>query len=71
MDERLRLNPDKTEVLWVNASSVCGLEVSLSFGRAPLSTKDGVYSLDVLLDPALSMESQIVSVVHSTFFHLR
>ena len=71
-DSRLRLNLEKTEVLWMGASSgVCGLGASLSFGEATLSIKDEVCTLGIPLDPVLSMKSQVLSVVCSTFFHLR
>ena len=66
----LRLNPDKTEVLRVGAPVVGGLGDSLSFGGVALSTKSGVRSLGVHLDPTLTMETQVASVVHTAFFHL-
>ena len=63
-DNRLRLNPDKTEILCVGDPSVCGLGATLSFfGGGTLSMKDEVRSFGMLLDPLLSMTSQIVSVV--------
>ena len=47
-----------------------GLGSSLSFGGVTLTVKSEVCSLGVHLDPALTMETQVVSVVHSTYFHL-
>ena len=47
------------------------------FGKLPLfrgvtlPAKDGVRSLGFHLDPALTMESQVASVVRTAFFHLR
>ena len=66
----LRLNPDKTEVLRVDGPSICGLGSSLSFGGVTLTTKSEVRSFGVHLDPVLTMETQVVSVVLSTYFHL-
>ena len=69
-DTRLRLNPDKTEILWVSIPGVGGLSSSFSFGKATLPTRDEVCCLGVLLDLVLSMENQIASVVQSAYFHL-
>ena len=66
----LGLNPDKTEVLRVGAPSIGGLGNSLSFGGVTLTTMSEVHSLGVHLDPALTMETQVASVVHSAYFHL-
>lgn len=46
-------------------------EPPFPFGGAALSTKDEVHSLGILLDPELSMESQIASVLHLAYLHLR
>ena len=67
----LRLNPDKTEVLRVGAPTVGCLGNFLTFGGATLPAKDGVRSLGIHLDPALTMESQVASVVRTAFYHLR
>ena len=64
----LRLNPDKMEVLRVGAPTVGGLGNSLLGER--VAAKDGVWSLGIHLDPALTMETQVASVVHTAFFHL-
>ncbi|XP_078242497.1 uncharacterized protein LOC140704941 [Pogona vitticeps] len=66
----LRLNPDKTEVLRVGAPVVGDLVGSLSFGGATLAPESGVRSLGIHLDPTLTMETQVASVVRSAFFHL-
>ena len=55
----------------MGAPGVCGLGASLPFKGVTLSTKDEVHSLGVLLDPALSVASQVASVVHSSYFHLK
>ena len=51
--------------------TVGGLGNSLSFWGVTLPAKDGVRSLGIHLDPVLTMESQVASVVRTTFFHLR
>ena len=66
----LRLNLDKTEVLRVGGPEVGGLGDSLTFGGVTLAAKSRVRSLGVRLDPTLAMETQVVSVVRTTFFHL-
>ena len=70
-NNRLRLNPEKIEILWVGPPSVCGLGAFLSFfwGGGSLSMKDEVHNLGVLLDPSLSRTSQIASVIQSACFH--
>ena len=69
-ENRLRLNPDKTEVLSVGTPPISGLGSPLSFGGATLTTKSVVCSLGVHLDPALTRESQVVSVVRTAHLHL-
>ena len=64
----LRLNPNKTEVLRVGGPTVSGLGNSLSFGT--LTAKNEVRSLGIHLDPELTMETQVVSVGLTTYFHL-
>ena len=66
----LRLNPDKTEVLRVGAPTIGGLGDSLSFGGVTLAAKSGVCSLGIHLDPVLTIETQVASVVRTAFFHL-
>lgn len=53
-DNRLKLNPEKMEVLWVSALDICGLGASLTFGGVILSAKDEVH---ILQDPALAQLS--------------
>ena len=66
----LRLNPDKMEVPRVGAPVAGGLGGSLPFGGATLAAKSGVRCLGVHLDPTLTMETQVASVVRTAFFHL-
>ena len=61
----LRLNLGKTEVLRVGGPSICGLGNSVSFLGGTLIAKSEVCSLGVHLDPVLTMETQVASVVHS------
>ena len=49
---------------------VCDLGASPSFRGVTLFTKDEVLGLGVLLDPVLSMASELMSVVSSAYFHL-
>ncbi|XP_078248725.1 uncharacterized protein LOC140706526 [Pogona vitticeps] len=66
----LRLNPDNTEVLRVGGPSMGGLVNSLSFGGVTLTVKSEVRSLGVHLDPTLTMETQVASMVCSAYFYL-
>ena len=55
-------------VEWVEAEP--GQGDSLSFGGTTLATKSEVRSLGIHLDPAFTMETQVVSVARSAYFHL-
>ena len=68
---RLRLNPDKTEILHVGSPGISGLGNSLSFGGVTCLTKSEVRSLDICLDLDLTIETQVASVVWAAHFHLR
>ena len=59
---RLRLNPDKMEILRMGSPGISGLGNSLSFGGVTLPTKNEVCSLGLCLDPDLTMETQVTSV---------
>ncbi|KAF7246443.1 Protein NEL [Varanus komodoensis] len=63
---KLKLNPDKTEVLLVGGSG---------FGEGDLKValppRDKVRSLGVLLDPELSLEAQVTAAARSAFLQLR
>ena len=65
-------NLDKPEVPRVGGPTISGLGNSLSFwcGGVTLTTKSEVCSLGIDMDPALTMEMQVASVVHSAYFHL-
>ena len=54
----------------MGSPSISGIGNSLSFGGMTLATKSEVRSLGIHLDPALTMETRVASVVHSAYFHL-
>ena len=68
---KVRLNPDKSEVLLVGAppNRLKGNFPALDGVTLPL--KDRVHSLGVLLDPGLILEAQVDSVSRGAFLHLR
>ena len=63
------MNPDKAELLMVVVPSIGGLGNSLSFGGVTLTMISEVHSLGDYLDPALTMEIQVASVIRSAYFH--
>ncbi|KAF7254400.1 hypothetical protein EYD10_00419 [Varanus komodoensis] len=67
---KLKLNPDKTEVLLVGGSGFGEGDLNLVLNGVALPLRDKVRSLGVLLDPELSLEAQVTSVVRSAFFQL-
>ncbi|XP_060135246.1 uncharacterized protein LOC132592706 [Zootoca vivipara] len=67
---RLRLNPDKTEVLFVGDRRWAGVEDSLVLNGVTVPLKDQVCSLGVILDSQLSMEAQVNSVSRAAVFQL-
>ncbi|KAF7247022.1 putative RNA-directed DNA polymerase from transposon BS [Varanus komodoensis] len=68
---KLKLNPDKTEVLLVGGSSSWVGDLDLVLNGVALPLKDRVHSLGVLLDPELSLEAQVTAVARSAFLQLR
>ena len=69
---RLKLNPQKTEVLWVGNKKPSDIEICLpQLDGATLTTSTTVKSLGVTLDASLSMEAQVAKVAHQAFYHLR
>ncbi|XP_053155745.1 uncharacterized protein LOC128346445 [Hemicordylus capensis] len=68
---KLRLNPDKTEVLLVGCSSAWVNDVQPVLDGVALPLKDQVHSLGVPRDPALSLEAQVASVARSAFYQFR
>ncbi|KAF7242353.1 putative RNA-directed DNA polymerase from transposon BS [Varanus komodoensis] len=68
---KLKLNPDKTEVLLVGGSGLGMGDLGLVLNGVALPLRDRVLSLGVLLDPELSLEAQVTAVARSTFLQLR
>ncbi|KAF7253167.1 Xanthine dehydrogenase/oxidase [Varanus komodoensis] len=63
---KLKLNPDKTEVLLVGGSGFGEGELNLVLNGVALPLRDKARSLGVLLDPELSLEAQVMdrAVLH-------
>ncbi|KAF7251687.1 putative RNA-directed DNA polymerase from transposon BS [Varanus komodoensis] len=68
---KLKLNPDKTEVLLVGGSGFGEGELNLVLNGVALPLRDKVHSLGVLLDPELSLEAQVMALARSAFLQLR
>ena len=70
---KLKLNPDKTEVMPVGSVSRLALvgEESLNLGGATILFQPSVKYLGVKLDQTLSMHDQISSTCRACFFELR
>ncbi|KAF7250254.1 hypothetical protein EYD10_03943 [Varanus komodoensis] len=68
---KLKLNPDKTEVLLVGGSGLRMEDLGLVLNGVALPLRDRVHSLGVLLDPELSLEAQVTVVARSAFLQLR
>ncbi|XP_061484291.1 cilia- and flagella-associated protein 95 isoform X2 [Rhineura floridana] len=66
---RLKLNPDKTEVLLVGDKRRLG-DIDLVFNGVRLPLKDQVRSLGVILDSQLSMEAQILAASRAAWYQL-
>ncbi|KAF7251237.1 WD repeat-containing protein on Y chromosome [Varanus komodoensis] len=69
--KKLKLSPDKTEVLLVGGSDFGEGELNLVLNGVALPLRDKVRSLGVLLDPELSLEAQVTAVARSAFLQLR
>ena len=59
-----------THSIRVGGPSVSDIGDSLSFGGTTLAAKSEVRSLGIQLDLALTMKTQVASVVRSAYFHL-
>ncbi|KAF7243518.1 putative RNA-directed DNA polymerase from transposon BS, partial [Varanus komodoensis] len=68
---KLKLNPDKTEVLLVGGLGLRMGDLGLVLNGVALPLRDRVRSLGVLLDPELSLEAQVMAVARSAFLQLR
>ncbi|KAF7249628.1 putative RNA-directed DNA polymerase from transposon BS [Varanus komodoensis] len=67
---KLKLNPDKTEVLLVGGSGFGEGELNLVLNGVALPLRDRVRSLGVLLGPELSLDAQVTAVARSAFLQL-
>ena len=68
---KLKLNPDKTEVLLVSQKADQGIGIQLVLDGVTLPLKTQVCSLGVLLDSALSLDAQVSGVARSPFAELK
>ncbi|KAF7234592.1 Vomeronasal type-2 receptor 26 [Varanus komodoensis] len=68
---KLKLNPDKTEVLLVGESGSGMGDLDLALNGVALPLKDRVRSLGALLNPELSLEAQVTAVARSPFLQLQ
>ncbi|KAF7248118.1 Isopentenyl-diphosphate delta-isomerase [Varanus komodoensis] len=68
---KLKLSPDKTEVLLVGGSGFGEGELNLVLNGVALPPRDKVCSLGVLLDPELSLKAQVTTAARSAFLQLR
>ncbi|KAF7250970.1 Interleukin-1 receptor accessory protein-like 1, partial [Varanus komodoensis] len=68
---KLKLNPDKTEVLLVGGSGFGEGGFDLVLNGVALPLRDKVRSLGVLLDLELSLEAQVTVVARSAFLQLQ
>ncbi|KAF7240862.1 Receptor-type tyrosine-protein phosphatase T [Varanus komodoensis] len=68
---KLKLNPDKMEVLLVGGSGFGEGGFDLVLNGVSLPLRDKVHSLGVLLDPELSLEAQVTAVARGAFLQLR
>ncbi|KAF7235229.1 Protein TANC1 [Varanus komodoensis] len=67
---KLKLNPDNTEVLLLGGSGLGMGDLGLVLNGVALPLRDRVRSLGVLLDPELSLEAQVTAVARSAFLQL-
>ncbi|KAF7243828.1 Alanine--glyoxylate aminotransferase 2, mitochondrial [Varanus komodoensis] len=68
---KLKLSPDKTEVLLVGGSNSWIGDLDLVLNGVALPLKDEVRSLGLLLGPELTLEAQVLAVARSAFHQLR
>uniref|UniRef100_A0A803SMB9 Reverse transcriptase domain-containing protein n=1 Tax=Anolis carolinensis TaxID=28377 RepID=A0A803SMB9_ANOCA len=66
----LRVNPAKTEFLWLGRPGSGDIQLPTLDGEV-LRPSSLVKSLGVLLDPSLTMQAQVSAVTKTAFFHLR
>ena len=75
MDNRLRLNTSKTQVIWLGSTrrlSNCSLDsATFSISGELIKPVDKVRNLGVILDSGLTFEKHISVLVSSCYYHLR
>ncbi|KAF7239530.1 putative RNA-directed DNA polymerase from transposon BS [Varanus komodoensis] len=67
---KLKLNPDKTDVLLVGGLAFGEGELNLVLNGVAFPLRDNFRSLGVLLDPELSLEAQLTAAARSAFLQL-
>ena len=72
---RLKLNPDKTKLIWfsskTNRKKLSSMDTTLTFGGDIIESCSSVWNLGVLLDEELTLQKHISYLSASCFFHLR
>ena len=68
---KLKFNPDKTEVLLVSQKANQGIGMQPVLDEVALLLKTQVYSFGVLLDLPLSLDAQVSAVARSTFAQIK
>lgn len=68
---KLKLNPDKTEVLWIRKPSIWDCSVLPVLNEVTLPLTEQVHSLGVLWDPFLTFENWISLVARRAFGQLQ
>ena len=70
---RLRLNPNKTEVMWCSSARKASTfdQSSLTIGNSTISPSNVVRDLGVQLRADLSVVAQVNSVVRSCYYNIR
>ncbi|XP_061477973.1 uncharacterized protein LOC133382302 [Rhineura floridana] len=68
---KLRLNPDKTEMLLVDGFSNQVVDTYPVLDGVTLPQKEQVRSLGVVLDSSLSLEAHVAAVARNAFYQLR
>lgn len=72
---RLKLNPDKTELIWfgsrLNMDRLKDRDIAINIDNAVITPSDTIRDLGVILDSQLDMKEHIRKLVSTGFFHLR
>ena len=68
---KLQLNDDKTELMFVTKSTLLPLPSTISVNDCPVSVSTSVRSLGVILDQSLSFENQFSNICKTAYLELR